>query len=302
MIRKFCFLLISIFLLSSSEIKSQGCSDAGFCTLHGIKPESNPKESLSNFLNIGVSYGKADYSTNAVGYYFNYNRRFGKYINADLKVTALSQSGNDISEFGMSDIFVSGSYTVSKEASFTVGTKIPLSKSDKSSDSLPLPMNYQSSLGTFDLIAGFSYSIKKLNLSIAYQQPLTQNENKFIAEDYPADSPLREFQSTNEFERSGDVLFRASYVINAGKNFIITPGILPIFHLGNDKFTDKDGKQQEIEGSNGLTFNINLYVDYLINPNNAFQLNAGFPVITRDSRPEGLARSFVGTIEYKISF
>ena len=69
-------------------------------------------------------------------------------------------------------------------------------------------MDYQSSLGTFDLIFGVGYQINKLQLVAAIQQPLTQNNNLFFASSYPEDSPLREFQSTNKFIRSGDVMLR----------------------------------------------------------------------------------------------
>ena len=194
-----------------------------------------------------------------------------------------------------------GYYRIGEKATFTLGTKIPLSNSDRSLDGVPLPMDYQSSLGTFDLIIGLGYDINKLRLVAALQQPITQNNNQFLSSLYPDTSPLSNFQSTNQFIRKGDFIFRASYPVSLGKNLRLTPSLLPIVHLGKDKFTDEFGVEQEIEGSQGLTLNANIYLDYEINSKNILQLSTGFPFIVRESRPDGLTRSFVLALEYNLS-
>ena len=70
----------------------------------------------------------------------------------------------------------------------------------------------------------------------------------------------------------------------------------------NDKFTDVDDVEKEIKGSNGLTLNANLYLNYMINKRNSLELSFGSPLVVRDRRPDGLTRSFVANLEYKISF
>lgn len=132
----------------------------------------------------------------------------------DAKLTTLSQSGNDISTFGLSDIFVNGNYKLGQKGLFTLGAKIPLSDANKMQDGLSLP----------------------------------------------------------------------------------------IYHLSNDKFTDIDGIVQEIEGSEGLTLNWNVYFDYSIKDNQNLQLILGAPFIVRDARPDGLTRSFIASVDYRISF
>ena len=163
-------------------------------------------------------------------------------------------------------------------------------------------MDYQASLGTFDLILGVGYEIKKVQFVVAAQQPLTQNNNQFIASNYPINSKLGSFQSTNKFERSGDILLRMSYPINLHSKLRLTPSILPIYHLTNDKFTDEFNIKREIIGSQGLTLNGNAYFDYEINNNNSLQLNIGMPVVVRDARPDGLTRGFVANLEYRVKF
>jgi hypothetical protein len=131
-------------------------------------------------------------------------------------------------------------------------------------------MDYQASLGTFDLIFGIGYEIEKIQIVAAIQQPLTQNDNEFIATNYPINSKLRTFQSTNKFERSGDVLLRASYPINLNSKIKLTPSVLPIYHLTNDKYTDEFNIQKEINNSQGITLNGNVYMDYEISSKSIF--------------------------------
>ena len=286
-----------------SYANAQGCSDAGFCTINSFKP-NNTDTILENKnqIKIGVSFGSADNSVSAFGNYLEYNRQISNKFGIDAKLTSLSQSGNDISNFGLSDLYLNGNYKANDKLKLTLGLKIPLANGNKTKDNLALPMDYQSSIGTFDLIYGAGYEINKLQLVLAFQQPLSQNKNEFLAESYPINSKIRDFQSTNKFKRSSDVLLRVSYPVELGEKFRITSSLLPIYHLSNDKYTNNLGIENEIKGSQGLTLNGNVYVDYEINNRNALQLNIGIPFVVRDARPDGLTRSFVVNLEYKVKF
>ncbi|HMS65913.1 MAG TPA: hypothetical protein PKD83_11755 [Ignavibacteria bacterium] len=304
-IKSFFIVSVYIFLFTiiCNDSFSQGCSDAGFCTVHGLKPdEADTIKYQNNQINIGTSFGFGDYSISVTNFYASYYRQITEKLGFDLKSTAVIQNGNGINSTGFSDIFFTADYNLNDKTNFILGTKIPLSNADKSQNSLPLPMDYQSSLGTLDIIVGASTIIENVELSIALQQPLTQNDNKFFANEYPSTSILSTFQSTNDFIRKGDILLRASYPFSLGRKISASAGILPIFHLGNDEYTDTSDVKVEIEGSSGLTLNITLYVDYFLNQNSILQLNAGAPVITRDSKPEGLGRSFVAALNYIFLF
>jgi hypothetical protein len=302
---KFKFILIVPILIAigASYSYGQGCSDAGFCTINSFKPNiTDSNVVLNKQFKIGAFYGKADNSIFVYGNYLEYNRQLSKKFGLDAKLTTIAQNGNGISTFGLSDIFVNANFKASEKLKLTLGAKLPLSNASKTYDNLPLPMDYQASLGTLDLIFGIGYVIKKIHFVAAIQQPLRQNDNQFIATNYPINSELRTFQSTNKFERSGDVLLRVSYPINIKSKLKLTPSILPIYHLTNDKYTDEFNVKQEIKGSQGLTLNGNAYLDYEINSKNIIQLNVGMPFIVRDSRPDGLTRSFIANIEYRIKF
>lgn len=278
---------------------AQGCSDAGACTLHGLVPENSQADSAQyTTLSIGGFFGTADYDIGVAGAYLAVNRRLSKRLSVDVKLTSLAQSGNDISVFGVSDVFVNLTVEATSDLSFTGAVKIPLADGGAMRDGLPLPMDYQASLGTVDLITGIGYSIDKLHMVLAYQQPFTQNANTFFASLYPSTSVLSTIQSTNEFYRQPDLLLRVSYPFAVGESWTITPSMLPIYHIGDDRFTDEMGVVRDIVGSQGLTLNANLYVDYVLSTQHALQFNVGVPFIVRDARPDGLTRGVIATLQY----
>ena len=304
----------TLFLFATNISLGQGCSDAGFCTINSFKPYSidssaynfdstiTSNQVINNQIKVGFFYGDADNSISVYGSYFEYNRQINNKLGIDTKLTTIAQNGNGISKFGVSDIFLNANYKLNEKIKFIFGGKIPLSKANQTKDNLSLPMDYQASLGTFDLICGIGYKIKNIQLIAAIQQPLIQNDNRFIATKYPLNSELRNFQSTNKFIRAGDVLLRVSYPVILFSKLILTPSILPIYHLTNDKYTDEFNTIQEIKGSQGLTLNGNLYIDYEVNNKTSIQFNVGIPFIVRDSRPDGLTRSLIANLEYRVKF
>jgi hypothetical protein len=303
-------LLAIIFSFLSIQIAfAQGCSDAGFCTVDSFKPDdSHSSDSLdtlkisSNQLKIGAFIGKADNSILVFGKYIEYSKILTKKFVVDAKLTSIAQNGNEIFVYGISDAFINANYRANDQLKITLGGKIPLSNANRIYNNLSLPMDYQQSLGTFDLIFGIGTEIKNIQLVAAIQQPLTQNNNQFIASTYSSDSKLSKFQSTNSYKRAGDVLLRVSYPLDLTSKIKFTPSILPIYHLTNDKYTDEINVTKEIIGSKGLTLNGNIYLDYRLNKNSFLQFNLGVPFLIRESRPDGLTRSFVANVEYRIKF
>ncbi|WP_029295416.1 hypothetical protein [Chryseobacterium hispalense] len=298
------YLCLFLMIFPLGFLHAQGCSDAGFCTVNSLKPH-NAADSAhikKNELKAGFSFGKADNSISVYGQYLEYNRQISSKFGISAKATSIAQTGNGISVFGLSDIYLNSNYRLNRNLTFTLGAKIPLTNGNRADNGNILPMDYQSSLGTFDLIAGVGYQIKKLQLVAALQQPLTQNENQFNAKNQAANSVLAGFQSTKDFKRSGDVLLRASYPIKITEKLQFTPSLLNIYHLSKDKFTNAAGLQQEIDGSEGLTINGNVFLDYTLNKTNALQLNVGVPFLVRDTRPDGLTRSFITNLEYSFKF
>ena len=300
----FFSILWSLASVISYSGNAQGCSDAGFCTINSFKPQlaADSAKNWKSHVKIGGFWGSADNSIAVYGSYVELYRQFSEKLAVDAKITTLGQSGNDIAAFSVGDLFLNLNYRLTSQVQLTVGTKIPFSQANQSSNNLPLPMDYQSSLGTFDLILGLGYSLNKLQLVAAIQQPLSQNKNQFLSSAYPINAPLRKFQSTNQFTRKGDVLLRIAYPVVLHSKLKMTASLLPIYHLGNDQFRDELNRLTDIQGSKGLTLNGNLFFDYALNATNSLQLSLGAPFVVRDVRPDGLTRGFILNLEYKIKF
>jgi hypothetical protein len=277
---------------------SQGCSDAGFCTLANFKPMSTEEKPLENTIKSGISVGGADHNITIVSIYKEYNYKKDKY-SFGAKATFLAQIGSEVQTGNIGDIYITNGYSFFKDFNATLGIKLPLTDGNLTKDKNILPLDHQSSLGTVDLILGASYKIKNVQVALGYQQPLSQNRNQFSSENIIG--TFENYQTTRNYKRAGDVMLRVSYPFEFNK-FKITPSVLPIYHLSNDLYTDATNVEREISGSQGLTVNGNVYFDYKLNNNNAFQFNFGMPFVTRTARPDGLTRSWIATLEYAFSF
>ncbi len=283
--------------------KAQGCSDAGACSISGFKPSSAEHTHVPDrAVTIATYIGRADHDIVVYGAYVEYRQKVSALLTLDARVSTIAQRGNGLSTFGLSDVYVNATYVATDNVFLVLGTKIPLTDAGATMDGLPLPMDYQSSLGTFDVILGVGYRYERVQFSAAVQQPLTQNSNQFLASAYTPASRLSTFQSTRLFERSADIVVRASYLIPLAPGIALTPAILPIYHIADDVFTNEQNEVQAIAGSKGLTLNGNMFLDYEIGTNSILQLNAGFPFIVRSARPDGLTRSVVVNLEYKMYF
>lgn len=289
------FILGAVLILSIS-LYGQGCSDAGFCTISNFQANLSDTISRNNSIRIGSNIGFADNDVIVFGSYLQYNRMLSSSVDFDVKVNYTNQSANGISSSALSDVFLSSNFKLAKTFKVTTGVKVPLTDGNLTYNGQFLPMDYQPSLGTLDLIIGASKKIDKWNFALALQQPLTQNDNKFIA---PNGS---NFFSTNKFVRAGDLLFRTSYLFVLTERLTLSPSVLPIYHLAEDKYTDSNGVQKNIENSNGLTVNLNSYLNYRLNDASGLEFSIGLPTIVRESRPDGLTRGLVANLEYKIKF
>ena len=290
-----------IFILANlvfGMMHSQGCSDAGFCTLANFKPMTIEEKPLENTFKTGVSVGGADHNITIVSIYKEYNYKKDNY-SFGAKATFMAQIGSQVQTGNIGDLYITNGYSFFKDFNATLGIKMPLTDGNLTKDKNILPLDHQSSLGTVDLILGASYKIKNVQVALGFQQPLSQNRNQFSSENVIG--TFENYQTTRNYKRAGDVMLRVSYPFEFNK-FKITPSVLPIYHLSNDLYTDATNVEREISGSQGLTINGNVYFDYKLNNKNAFQFNFGMPFVTRIARPDGLTRSWIATLEYAFSF
>jgi len=304
------WLLIFLAVSSTSWLYGQGCSDAGFCTLNTIKDHgldlADP-DIHRHQLTTGISYGAAQNDVSVVVPYLEYVFHAKDFLDIGAKLTYQSSNGELGQVSGFGDLFISSNYRLYKgysvNHSFTLGFKIPLSDANLMSNGASLPMVYQVSLGTFDVIAGYNLTFKRFGFGFAYQQPLSNpNGNQFIPASFP-DPRAGDYLPTRDFSRSADVLLRATYAQPLLKDKLkARVGLLPIYHLSEDTFIDENDMEQSIAGSQGLTLNFNLAVDFSFSDVSQVSINYGRPWIARDAIPDGLLRTTVLGFEYKVRF
>ncbi len=293
-------LIIAIGMFSNSF--AQGCSDAGICSI-GNSFQTTDKES-KNGIEAGTIFGTGEADVTYISPYLNYTRTINERLSLSSKITYSVTSGNFGQRGAFGDVFLIGNYNwkpkTNTQWSSLLGFKIPFTSSNLKINEFSLPLDYQSSLGTFDLIAGLNLNYKKWDFNIAVQIPVfNNNKNSYFREFSNTD----DFPSTNLFERKSDALFRTTYTFQtATKKFTFKPNVLFIYHLGEDSFENAFGDRETIKNSDGLTINGNIIGSYAINTKNTIELSLAAPFVVREVRPDGLTRKFTAGIIYKVSF
>ena len=293
-------LFVVIFLAPSANMLAQGCSDAGFCTIGSLKPSvSDTTFKKQQSVTVVLANGIGDESVYVYTPAIQYDVRFNKQWALQAKLTANYASGNLGTAFGFGDAFLSGIYSPKSKGnwaiSFILGGKFPLNLGDIKNGNKPLPMQYQSSLGTIDVIAGVTIASKQWLFAAALQQPLTgTNRNTFLPI-YWGTTEAAKYAPSNDFNRKADVLLRANYDLVNTKKWKVNTGLLGIYHLATDTYIDGNISNQPIhlKGSDGLTLNGTFSAWYKPATKLSFGITGGVPFVVRDIRPDGLTRSFV---------
>jgi hypothetical protein len=299
---KSCITAMFLILVLTTDMQAQGCSDAGFCSVgNGFK---SMDVHLKNNFEVGAIYGIAEEDVKIYSQYVSYTRDFSNKFSMSFKLTSQFSTGSFGTNGGLGDAYLSGNYKLKlankSKLNVLMGFKIPFNPSNEKIDGTSLPMDYQSSLGTYDWISGISLILDKWDFNIAYQLPLTKyNKNSYFSEYSGTD----DFQSTNLFGRKSDGLFRATYKIKTlNEKFTFKPNILAIYHFGEDTFENIFGVREKIDGSSGFTLNANLIASYKLGSNSYLETSIAAPLVVREARPDGLTRALTIGLAYKINF
>jgi hypothetical protein len=218
---------------------------------------------------------------------------------------------------GLGDIslcFTRTIYTSEKfDINLSMGSKIPTNKSDKKEEGRPLPMYYQTSLGTYDAIAGVSLVNKKWLLATGIQVPLNRNSNQFLWgawEQWWEDSQtsekdsiyLRKYAKANQLKRGIDVMLRVERNFRFSRlNFSV--GLLPIYRIVNDEIDDPaKGGRTKPDRAKGLALSAIATAGYSFNVKSGVKLLVGHKIVQRDENPDGLSRVLVTSVTYFYRF
>jgi len=302
---KIIILLTGILFSISIKSFSQGCSDAGFCTIGSLATSTAKDSSFKHLAKLSFSYSIGEQSTTHIHVIPELEFSFFKNNMLQIKVPYISVNGNLGSGSGIGDLSFSFSQKIiSKENSqmtITVGTKLPTGITDKSKNEISQPMPYQTGLGTTDLILGASYQCNKWKFSSGYQMVISnKNENHFLHSAANSSDANKYFES-NLLARGDDALLRAERNFTLHK-LKLSAGLLAIYRLQKDKITDSIGTQVALKGSDGLTLNITIGVQYDFSNQSGLSILFGTPAVVRDVRADGLTRKLVLTVAGQFRF
>ncbi len=287
------FLVFLILVINSMALHSQGCSDAGFCSINGMNPASHIDSTDEKYqsLELGITNGIAQFGVYIANPYLQYSFDFTEKITVSTKVNYAIISGSLTSNNGLSDLFTSVNYKFNKSFSMINGVKTPFNNANNKYQDYSMPMSYQTTLGTVDYLFGLTYKKEKYLISVGLQQPIIQNNNAFFTSNLTPFGLDSNYISTNRYIRKSDVLIRFNYMPSLSSEKVkLTVGLLAIQHIANDEFTDIDGIQKEIVGSKGLTLNVNAITRIALNQKSYLDFTLGVPVMSRDKRPDGLSQ------------
>jgi hypothetical protein len=286
---------------------SQGCSVAGFCTMGAMKPDQpfNKKiEFKLRSMEVSLYRGTTTMTpivfvaTADLGFYLNRKTSLQvklpyQYVTGRLADT---QSLGDISLCLTRTLHI----TEHADINFSLGTKIPTNKSDLSTGGRPLPMYYQTSLGTYDVISGVSYITRNWLLATGVQIPLNENENKFLWgawKDTEHETYVLEYDRAKGLKRGIDVMLRVERNFRYSR-FNFSLGLLPIYRITRDEFTLPNGERTRPDDAQGLALSGIFTTGYSFNVHSGVKLLLGHKIVQRDENPDGLTREFVSTVSY----
>jgi len=288
----------------SPALYGQGCSDAGVCSIGGMGSGLSGSDFSSTII-FSHSFGIASTSegpdgtsnftliqkTQLEGRFKIFNR---SYLYAKIPFQFATGDLGNAAAIGDIALSFSQEFTIAEHrALITVGGIIPTNDSDLSEGGRDLPMDYQSSLGSYDLIIGGSYFLENWQFAVGYQHPFNRNGNGFLYSLWTDnDDALRYFES-NQLKRGDDLIIRIEKRFDLPRSTIYA-GVLPIIRLQKDEIIKND-EVVRLSGSQGLTFNLNFTLEKNLSKRLNFRLAVGGPLIWRKTRADGLTRALVVT-------
>jgi hypothetical protein len=311
--RSLLILYTIVFVLWYENVTAQGCSDAGFCTMGAMKPDQPFNKKIEFKLrSMEVSFYRGTTTLTPIVHVATADLNFGinKKTSFQVKLPYQFVTGRLANTSGLGDIslcFTRNIYTSEKfDLNLSLGGKIPSNNADKQTKGFALPMYYQTSLGTYDVITGISLINRKWLLATGIQVPLNKNNNQFVwqqwVEDGGPSTPayIEKYNNAKELKRGIDLMVRVERNWRFSRlNF--TLGILPIYRITNDEIT-KEGKRFKPDGASGLAMSGIFTTGYHFNVQSGVKLLLGHKFTQRDFNPDGLTREFVSTISYFYRF
>lgn len=314
MTKYFFILCITSLLIYQNIIYAQGCSDAGICTTGALNPENDGERHsyLQHKFTIDYMLYYQQYKKTHIdqGVTLGINYHFTPRSSFQLKTAYALRQSPLTSVSGIGDFTFAYSYALYQserwQIATVIGTKVPTSDASATMNGLPLPMFYNTSLGTYDGLFGIAISSKAWHFSLGIQQPLTTLENHKYDPDYWANQPnylwmKNWYTSSRHLSRKTDLSGRFKYTLRTSK-WTLSPSILAIYKVEKAYIESLENGDYLLEGSDGITINALLEGSYNFTPHLSIGAIAAIAVQQRSIIPEGLARDYVFNLLIKHQF
>ena len=295
-------ILLGCILLSSLFVNSQGCSDAGACSIETFEFEdahvTDQKIKLNFDQTVGLGEKFIFISQSTLGIQY---RLMATGTRFELRVPFIFTIGNLGHTSGVGDLILSASQDIFKDKQFQltamIGGRLKTNNSDFSFDDLPLPMAYQTSLGTNDVILGTQYSRSLWSLYFAYQHPFGINNNDYLVPKDETD-PNKQYYESAQLDRGDDLYLRGQYYLALKKKNGLLFNLLGIYRIQESEILKNDQRIQ-LDGSSGLTVNVGITYKKQLKKQRELSLLLAFPVIDKDYRADGLTRNIVLGVTFR---
>jgi hypothetical protein len=309
----------AIYLILPFHSWSQGCSDAGFCTMGAMKPDQPFNKKIPIKLrSMEVSFYRGTTTLSPIVYVgildISFNILDEKTF-LQVKLPYQAVKGNLGNTSGMSDVSLCLTRRIFSTGAFdfniSLGGKIPSNNSDKKDETfnLPLPMYYQTSLGTYDAIAGMSMISRNWLFATGIQHPFNRNKNHFtwapwipVYKNGEDPDYVRSYDGAYELKRGTDVMLRIERNFRFSRvNF--SAGLLPIFRIVKDEVTvASTGLRVKPDGTTGMAMSAIVTGGYSFNIQSGLKILYGRKITQRNVNPDGLTRHDVATVSYYYRF
>lgn len=296
-IKNILVLLVVVFV--HGLISGQGCSDAGACSIGSMDQQEDadlPKIKLSYDQSFGLGEKFIFISQSAI----TLEHRIFKNTSYIVRVPFIFTTGNLGNSSGIGDVLVSVVQQVYQknrsQLGFLLGAKLKSNNSGFSFNGNPLPMAYQTSLGTYDIIGGVQYIWKTWNFYLAYQHPFGRNNNQYLNNPAITD-PKKIYYESAQLKRGDDLAFRMQKDFGLKKQQTLQTGIMAIYRIQKSEIVKND-ENVVLAGTRGITLNLFLTFAKRLKSNEIIYITAAFPVVERAYRADGLTRNFVLSIRF----
>ena len=308
MFRKFLLLTL---LIWSHLTFSQGCSDAGFCTMGAMKPDQHYNKRVQirlRSIETSQYLGLTRFGDKVFNYIADVGIGITEKSTFQVKVPYVLVNGPLVRTTGIGDLSLSATQTLVSNEKYqigiTMGTKIPTGKDNITVEGRPLPMYNQTGLGTFDFVTGVSYITSKWMFATGYQHAFGTNDNTFLWGPWTGNEhevEARRYPRAMKLKRGEDIMFRAERNFRF-LNYNFNIGLLPIIRLTEDTFINPAGERVKAQNSDGMALTLLVGGGYQFSTRSGIKIMNGFRLVKRKENPDGLSREYVSNIGYVYRF